>query len=73
MMCVATGLRDQFTSQHSVFLSIFFGPLGLLSHLVTQVSTLHFTVVHLPCRAVSPTHERNTYMIQSAVAAEFTV
>ncbi|KAL0018452.1 hypothetical protein WJX77_012398 [Trebouxia sp. C0004] len=30
------GLHDQFVSFHSVFLSMLFGPLGLLSHLITQ-------------------------------------
>lgn len=30
------GLHDQFLSFHSVFLSMLFGPLGLLSHLITQ-------------------------------------
>ncbi|KAL0054143.1 hypothetical protein WJX82_004470 [Trebouxia sp. C0006] len=30
------GLHDHFVSFHSVFLSMFFGPLGLLSHLITQ-------------------------------------
>ncbi len=33
---LSAGLHDQFVSFHSVFLSMFFGPLGLLSHLITQ-------------------------------------
>lgn len=69
MMCVATGLHDQFTSRHSVLLSMFFGPLGLLSHLITQVSTEHFTVVHLPYHAVLAIHGRSACVMQSAVAA----
>ncbi|DBA73881.1 TPA: hypothetical protein ACH3X2_009532 [Trebouxia sp. C0005] len=35
------GLHDQFVSFHSVFLSMFFGPLGLLSHLITQAVCAH--------------------------------
>jgi len=33
---LSAGLHDHFVSFHSVFLSMFFGPLGLLSHLITQ-------------------------------------
>lgn len=49
MFPVTTGLHDQVASRHSVLFSMFFGPLGLLSHLVTQVSTC---TVHLTPRCI---------------------
>ena len=81
MVYVIPGLHDQFTSRHSVLLSMFFGPLGLLSHLVTQVSKMHFTGFHLLCDASLSIHLCNTHyfkgvsdtilqITQGAVAAE---
>lgn len=35
------GLCDQSPVQHSIFLSMFFGPFGMLSHFLTQVQSCH--------------------------------
>ena len=60
---LSAGLHDQFVSFHSVFLSMFFGPLGLLSHLITQARVL--CLIQDPLVAIDCTEGTDLWMSPS--------